>query len=185
MPSSGSNDSTVKVLGIDPGLDRTGWAVVEKSAGADPSLISSGLIHTSAESPLADRLDQLYTELEGILRLHRPATAAIEKMFFVKRAATVGATVQARGVILLCLKRCGTQVREYDPRTVKSQLSGNGNADKAQMQRMVQAVFKLPKPPSPDDVADAMAIALCQIKIGPVNDRMQAALAMIKRTARK
>lgn len=185
MPSSSSKDSTIRVLGIDPGLDRTGWAIVEKSAGADPSLISSGLIHTAANSPLADRLDSLYTELEAVLRLHQPRTAAIEKMFFVKRAATVGATVQARGVILLCLKRGGAQVREYDPRTVKSQLSGNGNADKTQMQRMVQAVFKLPKPPSPDDVADAMAIALCQIKIGPINDRMQAALEQIKRAARK
>ena len=163
------------VLGIDPGLDRTGWAVVKKQGAADPFLVSCGLLHTPAGMPLPKRLAIIFEGMTEVIETARPDCAAMEKMFFAKRAASVAATIQARGVILLALELGGLATGEYSPPSIKSAIAGSGAADKAQMQRMVQVMLKLKETLRPDDVADAAAIALTHIKTAPFTIACQTA----------
>lgn len=171
----------LRILGIDPGLDRTGWAVVAKQGTADPFLVSSGLLHTAAGVPFPLRLKQLYSGITEIIAAAQPSALAMEKMFFTKSAASVAQTVQARGVLVLAAGMSGLDITEYAPPTIKAAVTGSGTAQKAQMQRMVQVILKLPAPLSPDDVADAAAIALTHIRNAPFKAAYAAAL---KQTAK-
>jgi crossover junction endodeoxyribonuclease RuvC len=157
-----------RVLGIDPGLDRTGWAVLTNGGPAGFVLEAAGLIHTAAGDALPKRLDTIYREILKITAEFRPQEAAMEEMFFMKRAMTVSYTIQTRGVILLALHQQGLAVSSYQPKRVKLSVCGSGAADKKQMQRMVQLTLKLQDPLCPDDVADAAAIAVCHLKTSPV-----------------
>lgn len=157
----------MKIFGIDPGLDRTGWAVVEKTAGGGLKLVSAGLIHTGKEERLEQRLLEIFDAVAAELRRTAPDEVSIEELFFSKRAGTQANTTHARGVILLACEKAGLKINAYNPKTIKSTLSGNGNADKKQMQRVVQLVLGLKELPTPDDVADAMAAAVCHIRLGP------------------
>ena len=150
------------ILGVDPGVSETGWAVLD-SVSSRP--LASGVIRTSPRQPLTDRLSDIHSGLSRVIRAHSPSSVAVEEMFFVKRASTIRGTLEARGVILLAASQAGCSVSEYNPRTVKLSLTGSGSADKAQMQRMIVRLFKLPAPPRPDDVADAMAVALCHLRM--------------------
>ena len=144
----------------------TGWAVVEQSAPAAARLVASGVVRTSSHAPLGERLRAIHAEMAALLREHRPDALAIEEMFFLKRANAMRSTLQARGVILLAAAQAGTAVAEYNPRMVKSTLTGSGRAEKGQMQRMVQRALRLAEPLRPDDTADAAAIALCHLRVG-------------------
>lgn len=151
------------VLGIDPGLATTGWAVVEKS----PSrllLQAFGAIETSASRTLSDRLLTLKAEVARLLDIYRPGAVAIEELFFTQFATSIAATAQARGVILLAVAEAGRPLHEYNPRAVKIAMTGYGSAPKAQMQQMLQRYFRLQTLPRPDDAADAAAIALCHLQ---------------------
>lgn len=152
------------VLGVDPGVSETGWAVLLIEEKAPPRLVASGLIKTHPGPPLPERLRHIHDELEKILIEHAPDSVAVEEMFFVKVAHTIRNTLQARGVVLLAAARAGRPVSEYNPRTVKSTLTGNGLAEKAQMQAVVQKALNLVERLTPDDVADAAAIALCHAR---------------------
>lgn len=154
----------MRVLGVDPGMADTGWALLEGERGGSPVLRASGLIRTPASAALTARLRTIHQDLLEVLRLGRPEVVAIEEMFFVKAASSVRATLQARGVILLAAELYGAPVREYNPRQVKSALTGSGSAEKAQMQRMVRTALRLDAVLRPDDVADAAAIALCHLR---------------------
>ena len=165
MKSSPSSKKPNRVIGIDPGLDRTGWAVLEKAPCAEPVLAASGLIHTASGLPLPERLEQLFNELKSAITRHCPEEAAIEEMFFTKRSPSASASVQARGVILLAAQVCGLEIRGYDPRTVKKNVSCSGAAGKAQMQKMVRFALKLDRELKPDDVSDAAALALCHLRM--------------------
>lgn len=155
----------MRVLGIDPGLAETGWAVLEAAPGGG-RLLASGLVRTEPPAALSERLNRLHEELGRVIEWHRPDAMALEEMFFLKAAHTVRACLQARGVILLAAAQGRLPVKEYNPRQVKSSLTGSGAAAKAQMQRMVQRALSLPEPLRPDDVADAAAIALCHLRAG-------------------
>lgn len=144
----------------------TGWAVVEQSAPTEARLVASGVVRTSSRTALGERLRAIHEELAILLREHRPDALAIEEMFFLKRADAMRSTLQARGVILLAAAQAGTAVAEYNPRMVKSTLTGSGRAEKGQMQRMVQRALRLAEPLRPDDTADAAAIALCHLRVG-------------------
>ena len=158
----------MRVLGIDPGLDRTGWAVLKNDGPAGLVLEACGLIHTKAETPLPERLDIIYNEVKKVATTFAPSAAAMEEMFFLKRAMTVSYTIQTRGVIMLALHQAGLAVNVYQPKKVKLTITGSGAADKKQMQRMVQLTLKLKEALRPDDVADAAAIAICHIKTAPM-----------------
>ena len=157
----------MKILGIDPGLDRTGWAVLEKNGAAPPGLLVSGLIHTPKNTPLEKRLVSIFDELSAVIKAHGPDEAAIEEVFFSKRADTQANTTHARGVILLACEKGGLPISAYNPKTIKKTVSGSGSAEKKQMQRVVQLTLKLDAIPEPDDVADAMAAALCHLRLAP------------------
>jgi crossover junction endodeoxyribonuclease RuvC len=161
-------------LGIDPGLDRTGWAVLQNCGHSGFVLEACGLIHTPADESLPVRLDIIYNEIKKVASAFAPPAAAMEEMFFLKRAVTVSYTVQTRGVILLALHQCGLKVSSYLPKIVKLTICGNGAADKKQVQRMVQLTLKLEKELRPDDVADAAAIAICHLKTAPLNAQIKA-----------
>ena len=153
------------ILGIDPGLHETGWAVLD-GAPSSPRLVASGVIRTLPNSPLPQRLKAIHTELEAVLLGHRIDSCAIEEMFFTTIANTVRSTLQARGVALLALAQAGHGVTEYNPKTVKLSLTGSGRAEKAQMQTVVQKALGLADKLRPNDVADAAAIALCHLRAG-------------------
>ncbi len=153
-----------KVLGIDPGLDRTGWAVLERDRAGRLLLCAAGLIHTSKEMGLPHRLEYIFNEVQKLAETYGPSVVAMEEMFFMKRAMTVSYTIQTRGVIVLASHIKGLGIISYPPKKVKSVICGSGTADKKQVQRMVELTLNLTKPLNPDDVADAAAIAICHLK---------------------
>jgi crossover junction endodeoxyribonuclease RuvC len=153
----------MRVLGVDPGVSETGWAVLEGEASR-PALVASGLIKTYPTSDLPSRLKLIHAELSSVISEHSPEAVAVEEMFFVKVAHTIRATLQARGVVLLAAAQADKPVAEYNPRSVKLALTGSGKAEKAQMQLIVQKALGLAERLRPDDVADAAAIAVCHLR---------------------
>lgn len=157
----------MRVLGVDPGVSETGWAVLD-SAGTGGALVDAGCVKTSPRTPLHERLRLIHRALRDVIARHAPQAMAVEEMFFLQIAHTVRATLQARGVVLLAAADAGLEFSEYNPRQVKAALTGSGSAAKGQMQKMTQAALGLRDPLRPDDVADAAAIALCHLRAGRV-----------------
>jgi len=160
QPSGRDITSAVKILGIDPGASRVGWGVVERIHGSDPKAVSMGCITTEKNTALDLRLLTIYTAIDRILTQNRPDVMAVEELFFGKNVTNAMQVAHARGVILLAASQRGLPVVSYAPRTVKLTISGTGSADKKQIQRMIMRILHLPKPPSPDDTADALAVAV-------------------------
>lgn len=150
----------MRVIGIDPGLRRTGWGVVE--ARGDRLVHVADGVCLSAEGELALRLARLYDGLEGVLAAHRPDAAAVEQTFVSKDAAGTLKLGQARAVALLVPARAGLPVAEYAPNSVKKAVVGVGHADKAQVLHMVRLLLPGVEPSSAD-ATDALAIAICHI----------------------
>lgn len=150
------------VVGIDPGVATTGYGVVRDTRDGIV-LVDFGIITTPPRMPLAQRLLVLHRELEKIVQLHRPESSAVEKLFFQKNVTTAIAVGQARGVALLTMAENSIEVSEYTPLEVKQAVAGYGSADKKQVQYMVRALLNMEEIPSPDDAADALAIAICHL----------------------
>ncbi|MCE5325210.1 MAG: crossover junction endodeoxyribonuclease RuvC [Planctomycetaceae bacterium] len=150
-----------RVLGIDPGLNITGYGVVDFVAGG-PRIIEAGAIRTVAKADMPARIAQIYADLKEIIAEFHPDCVAVEKLYsHCSHPLTSVLMGHARGVILLAAAQAGIAVLNLPATKVKKSLTGNGHASKLQMQRSVQSVCKLPELPSPPDVADAIAIALC------------------------
>jgi crossover junction endodeoxyribonuclease RuvC len=149
----------MRILGIDPGYGRVGFGVIEKK-GTDWAHIAHGCIETSAKKSLNERLLEVHRELHKIITRYAPDRAAVEELFFAKNAKTAMDVGQARGVILLTLLQAGLPVDEFTPPQVKQAVTGYGNAEKRQLQKMIAVLLKLPKKPIQDDAADALGIAL-------------------------
>ena len=159
-------------LGIDPGTEKTGFALVKED---DNGLISStrfGVIKTASGLKPEQRLQIIYNELNEIILLHRPDTGAVEKLFFQKNVTNAMAVGQARGVILLAMVNAGLEVAEYSPQEVKMAVTGYGAADKRQVQIMVQTMLNLENLPKPDDAADALAVAICHLHSISYRDKL-------------
>ncbi len=152
----------MRILGIDPGLDTTGYGVIEAS-GRDLLLIEGGVIRTgSAEEPLESRLSHLYDGITEIIEEFTPQAVALEELYSHYEHPTTAILMgHARGVICLSAARKGIPVHSYAATRIKSCLTGNGRATKEHVQRAVQARLKLEKPPEPHDTADALAAAIC------------------------
>lgn len=150
------------VVGIDPGVATTGYGVVRDTRDGI-EWVDYGIITTPPDMALAQRLLVLHQELQKIIQLHRPESSAVEKLFFQKNVTTAIAVGQARGVALLTLAENRIEVSEYTPLEVKQAVAGYGSADKKQVQYMVKAILNMEKIPSPDDAADALAIAICHL----------------------
>ena len=152
-------DRTIRIIGIDPGLRRTGWGIVE-SDGVRLSYIASGLITSDAENDLAYRLREIYEGICGVIATHKPAEAAVEETFVNENAKATLKLGQARGMAMLAPAMKGLKVAEYPPNLIKKTVVGAGHADKKQIQVMVG--FLLPKARFDSaDEADALAIAIC------------------------
>jgi crossover junction endodeoxyribonuclease RuvC len=151
----------MRVLGVDPGLGRCGWAVLE-GRGGRVTAAGYGTITTDGEQ-VAPRLAALAARLREVLATHRPEALAIERVFFnanVRTAMTVG---QASGVVLLLAAEHGLEVTAYTPPQVKQAVTGTGSAPKEQVGYMVKALLGLASVPTPADTADALAVALCRL----------------------
>jgi len=156
-----SNSNIKKViLGIDPGLAITGYGLISINK-RNIKLLDYGVITSGAKDAFGSRLHHLYQELTKIIKKYRPDEVAIEELFFAKNAKTALKVGQARGVAYLAAWQSKSIVREFTPLQVKQAITGYGFAPKQQIQRMIKLLLALKTVPKPDDVADALAIALC------------------------
>ena len=150
------------ILGFDPGYGTIGYGVIEKN-GSKIVPIDYGVIQTPKDEGIAARLAMIYDSLNVLIKKFRPDEIAVEELFFNTNITTGIKVAQARGVILLCaVHECG-RLYEYTPLMVKQSLTGNGRADKKQIQYMVKMMLGLKTEPKPDDAADALALSLIHI----------------------
>lgn len=149
-----------RIIGIDPGTGTTGYGVIDVD-GQNYNLVGAGVINTPAHTKLDDRLGTIYEELSQLIKEYKPTVMSVEKLFFAQNVTTAIAVSHARGVVLLAANRAGLASAEYTPLQIKQALTGYGRAGKPQIQEMVRVLLKLPKAPTPDDCADALAAAIC------------------------
>ncbi|MEX0865280.1 MAG: crossover junction endodeoxyribonuclease RuvC [Acidimicrobiia bacterium] len=154
------------VLGIDPGLSVTGYGLVEGTH--PPRAILAGVVRTDPEVPVAARLAVLYDGLARVIADSKPDVVAVEMVFTNRNLQTAMSVGRASGVAMLAAARAGLAVYEYVPTAVKSAVTGDGSANKKQVQTMVARLLHLSEPPSPVDAADALAIALCHLRVAPL-----------------
>jgi crossover junction endodeoxyribonuclease RuvC len=169
------NSGATRVLGIDPGLTRCGYAVVDGGSGGAASAVSMGVIRTPPSDPLPQRLATLRAEIVDLLQQYQPRVVAVEQVFFQVNVRTAMSVGQASGLALAEAAAAGCEVMQYTPNQVKGAVAGYGGADKAQVQRLVQARLGLAKVPEPPDAADAAALALCHLAMSPMRHRLAAA----------
>jgi crossover junction endodeoxyribonuclease RuvC len=148
------------ILGIDPGFGRIGYAVLS-AQGMDLHLVACDAIITATTLAYPQRLQQIYEELGVIIAEYRPGEAAIEALFFGKNVTTAIKVAQARGVTILALAQQGVSITDYTPSEVKLAVTGYGAARKEQVGFMVRQLLRLSVVPTPDDAADAAAVAIC------------------------
>lgn len=149
------------LLGIDPGLQVCGYAVVKKEL-LRQTLLEAGVFRTNGKASLEERLNQIAEDIQTVLETHRPEVVAVEQLYaHYKHPRTAILMGHARGVILQRAAQAGATVRSFSATRIKKSLTGNGHASKGQMQRAIQSLLNLPQPPEPPDVADAIAVALC------------------------
>ena len=155
----------MRVLGFDPGTATTGYGVVE-SQGARLQHLGHGIISTPKEHGFAERLLAIHRESGRLIAHYRPVLVVIEKLFFSRNVTTGIGVAQARGVIALAAAQAGLPVGEFSPLEVKNAVVGYGKATKKQVQEMTRVLLGLGELPRPDDAADALALAICQIHAG-------------------
>lgn len=148
------------IIGIDPGLGRIGYGLIDHSA-AKTIALCYGCISSSKEKKIGGRLVEIEKDLSLILKKWKPKLASIEELYFAKNTKTAFSVGQARGVILLVLTKAKIPIIAYSPPKIKLAVTGYGAADKRQVQEMVKQLLSLNEIPKPDDAADALAIALC------------------------
>lgn len=149
----------MRVLGVDPGTAITGYGLVDYDD--ELRLVHCGAIVTPAGMTLPQRLLIIHRELGDLIRQHQPQAVAVEELFFSKNVRTAMSVGQARGVVLLAAAQADLPIYHYKPSEVKQAVAGYGAASKPQMQEMVRLLLKLDAVLTPDDVADAVAIAIC------------------------
>jgi crossover junction endodeoxyribonuclease RuvC len=149
----------VIVLGIDPGTASLGYGVVER-AGGGLREIEHGCLTTTPSMPLPERLMAIHTRVAELIATHHPTFVAVERLFFSRNAQTAIGVGHARGVVLLAAAEARLPVREATPSEVKTAVSGSGVAEKEQVGRMVATILGLASVPTPDDAADALAVAI-------------------------
>ncbi|HRK20290.1 MAG TPA: crossover junction endodeoxyribonuclease RuvC [Fimbriimonadaceae bacterium] len=157
----------MRILSLDPGLERIGFAVLQKE-GSRLAALDYGLIETP-RIDLPSRLLLIHERLTEIIQTHRPDVAAIEKLLFAVNKTTAMDVAKASGVLILTCRQAGLDVHEITPPEVKQAVVGNGAADKKQVQFMVTKLLALRETPKPDDVADALAIGIAHAFRAPVS----------------
>jgi len=150
----------MRILGIDPGLATTGIGFLEAQSASDIARYDWLTITTPAKTPISDRLLEIHRDLQEYIAKVKPDLAVVEKLFFATNQKTAIDVAQARGVILLTLTQASIPYLEPTPLELKSSITGDGQADKRQIQDMLVRILKLKEPPKPDDAADALALAV-------------------------
>jgi len=148
------------ILGVDPGIARTGWGIIEKVKSSKLKVQSFGCIETEAGLPIEARLLTIREELVRIIKRYKPQALAVEELFFNTNAKTALIVGQARGVMIVTAAELGLEVFSYTPLQVKIALTGYGRAEKDQMGKMVKTLLNLKEIPKPDDTVDALACAI-------------------------
>ncbi len=155
-----------RILGIDPGLNTTGYGVVEV-IGNDVRLCEAGIVRSRAKDKIESRLNEIYSGVQEVIEAHKPDLLALEQLFsHYDRPRTAILMGHARGVICLAAGQAGIEVAHFEPTRVKKIMTGNGRAPKHQIQLAVKMQLKLASVPEPTDVADALAIAICGHHLG-------------------
>jgi len=155
----------MRILGIDPGNAIMGYGILDYS-GNRFTPVDYGCLRSTAGVPQHLRLQKLYNELNNLLKKYKPDCLAVEELFFNRNTKTALVVGQARGIVLLAAAEAGIEVYEYTPLQVKQAAVGRGRAEKGQVQYMVKIILNLPEIPRPDDVADALAVAICHANNG-------------------
>lgn len=157
----------MRILGIDPGLAALGYGVVEMKEKSEKvfSCVTRGVISTPKEMPMGGRLSHIQRQLRQIIRLYEPDAAAVETLFFFRNQKTIIQIGEVHGVISLTLHIAKTPVYRYPPLQVKNVLTGNGRAEKKELEKEVKKLLGIRKKIRPDDTADALAVALCHLLI--------------------
>ncbi|MEX1281406.1 MAG: crossover junction endodeoxyribonuclease RuvC [Acidimicrobiia bacterium] len=150
------------VLGLDPGLTRTGFGVVRSTRGG-PVAERFGVLRTEPDRPVPARLAELADDLDELLAEVRPDVVALERVFVRRNLTNAMSVARASGVAMLCAARAGVALHEYTPSEVKATVAGDGAADKGQVARLVASRLGLDEAPRPADAADALAVALCHL----------------------
>lgn len=153
--------SSLRVLGIDPGLTRCGVGVVDVDRARRGTLVHVGVIRSDPDLPIGERLALVAAGIRAVIEAHSPDAVAVERVFAQQNTHTVMGTAQASGVALLLAAEAGLPAATHTPSEVKAAVTGYGAADKRQVQAMIARILRLDAPPQPADAADALAIALC------------------------
>ena len=154
------------VLGIDPGLSTTGYGLVEGSH--PPQAHRAGVIRTDTELPVERRLAELHDGIAQVIDDCSPDVVALETVFTNRNLQTAISVGRASGVALLAAAQAGVDVYEYVPTAIKAAVTGDGSANKDQVQQMVARLLRLDTAPQPADASDALAIALCHLRAAPL-----------------
>ncbi len=165
----------MRILGIDPGTATLGYGIIEERAGGKFRALTYGVISPARGKQLPERLLEIYSRLQELIRRWHPDQAAVELLYFGKNARTAISVGEARGVTLLALASAGVPFAEYTPMQVKQAVAETGTAPKRRVQEMVQLILDLDELPRPDDAADALAIALCHALRIPVEPSLETA----------
>ncbi len=168
----------MRVLGVDPGLTRCGFGVVEGTVGRPLTMVDVGVVRTPHELVVEKRLFTIGTQLDEWIVRHRPDVVALERVFSQHNVRTVMGTAQASGVVMFTAAKHGLPVVLHTPSEVKASVTGSGRADKAQVTMMITRLLRLTEAPKPADAADALAIAICHIWRGGASNRLAEAVAL-------
>jgi crossover junction endodeoxyribonuclease RuvC len=152
----------VRIFGIDPGSERTGYGCIE-SAGSRHRLVICGSLSAPARATFPEKLQTIHAGLRALLERHRPECVAIEDIFYARNVRSALRLGHARGVAILAASQVGLPVVEYSPAEIKRAVVGYGRAEKPQVQEMIRLLLGLDAKPSPHDVADALAVAVCHV----------------------
>lgn len=154
------NHESLRILGIDPGYERLGIAIIEKRSGGRETLLYSDCFHTSAQDDIAVRFAHIGLEVSRIIAEYRPHALAIETLFVTKNQKTAMRVAEARGIIIYEATKAGMPVSEYSPMQIKSAIAGDGTSDKARVAKMIHLLINMPDKNALDDEYDAIAVAL-------------------------
>jgi len=172
----------MRVLGIDPGSETTGWGVVEgDSNGQKYHLVEFGVVKLSSSATFSSRLLKISCAIEEVIERLQPNACAIEEAFYSINPKVTLKLGQVRGVALLVAEKAALEIGEYSPRLVKQTVAGYGNAEKHQVQQMVRVLLSLTAIPEPHDAADALAVAICHFHHAGMNLRLAAAEGRTRR----
>jgi crossover junction endodeoxyribonuclease RuvC len=162
----------IKVFGIDPGSERTGYGCVE-SDGSRHRIVTCGAITSASTAAFPDKLLVIHQKLAALILEHRPDCVAIENLFHAANVRSALKLGHARGVAMLAAVEAGVPVAEYTPAEIKRAVVGYGRAEKPQVQHMIKLILGLASPPSPHDAADALAVAICHLHSHGVSTRVR------------